>query len=647
MIADAERMSLLGRGAGDHRARLRYHPLVREFLETRLRSAYGAKAVSDLHRQVAVEAGTGDWIVAAHHFREAGDSAAVLRTMDAALPTIMANAQYALAESLISDVPRERREPFSRLVRGRVDLQEGDYVSAARGAQEVLDACESDSIQRDHALLNLLAVSFNFGHGERALQLATELREGTTDANLRSIAEASIAIMQADSEHDLDEINRKLRSMARHQRPSQTHHFGVSMYNLAVNSLVQDRLVDAEREVEEALRAFSETASVVERQAASVHRVSILLRRGRHEEAEEEIRALIRGTPPLKNDALLESADAFDCFGNRQIADELLDMVGHSSVQTLVDQRLNALTRARMLLRRGAFEAAAECLSRYPDGVSTMVGMSVARSVLAGQIAVARGRPEGRALLVEAAARAAVGGIHGSRRLAELLLAANEGPTALQLSLRVIGETSPWHLTEVAEVLVREFEHLEADAGSLLTTAALLHPSRWRTVLREALANPISASLGKATLLEEIGEAADVRRLRDFAKTMRRDRRAALLGRTLARRLADRVFVEDQGRVAILVGQRTVAGSSIRRKVLALLCYLITKPAASATRDQVLDALWPDLDPEVAVNSLNQTLYFLRRVFEEDYVEDLSPGYVHSQLRRDLARRRACDQQER
>ena len=49
----------------------------------------------------------------------------------------------------------------------------------------------------------------------------------------------------------------------------------------------------------------------------------------------------------------------------------------------------------------------------------------------------------------------------------------------------------------------------------------------------------------------------------------------------------------------------------------------------SATRDQVLDALWPELDPEVAINSLNQTLYFLRRVFEENYSEDLSPGYVH------------------
>jgi two-component SAPR family response regulator len=49
----------------------------------------------------------------------------------------------------------------------------------------------------------------------------------------------------------------------------------------------------------------------------------------------------------------------------------------------------------------------------------------------------------------------------------------------------------------------------------------------------------------------------------------------------------------------------------------------------SSTRDQVLDALWPELDPEDALNSLNQTVYFLRRVFEEIYVEDLSPGYLH------------------
>lgn len=49
----------------------------------------------------------------------------------------------------------------------------------------------------------------------------------------------------------------------------------------------------------------------------------------------------------------------------------------------------------------------------------------------------------------------------------------------------------------------------------------------------------------------------------------------------------------------------------------------------TSTRDQVLDAIWPDLDPVDALNSLNQTVYFLRRVLEEHYVDDLSPGYLH------------------
>jgi DNA-binding SARP family transcriptional activator len=130
-------------------------------------------------------------------------------------------------------------------------------------------------------------------------------------------------------------------------------------------------------------------------------------------------------------------------------------------------------------------------------------------------------------------------------------------------------------------------------------------------------------------LLEEIGDQSDIARLRQLAKGRSRTREAANLGRSLARRLADRVRVEDQGRVGITIGDREISGTTIRRKVLALLCFLITRPEMSATRDQVLDALWPELDPEVAINSLNQTLYFLRRVFEENYSEDLSPGYVH------------------
>jgi DNA-binding SARP family transcriptional activator len=87
-------------------------------------------------------------------------------------------------------------------------------------------------------------------------------------------------------------------------------------------------------------------------------------------------------------------------------------------------------------------------------------------------------------------------------------------------------------------------------------------------------------------------------------------------------------MVEDLGRVRIGVGTRVLDGSDIRRKVLALLCYLLTRPRFAATREEAVENLWPDQEPTAALNSLNQTVYFLRRVFEPDYREDLSPGYV-------------------
>ena len=69
----------------------------------------------------------------------------------------------------------------------------------------------------------------------------------------------------------------------------------------------------------------------------------------------------------------------------------------------------------------------------------------------------------------------------------------------------------------------------------------------------------------------------------------------------------------------------------MRRKVLSLLCYLLSRPAHAATREQVLEALWPDLDPDLGSNSMNQTVYFLAPADRAELPRrSLSPGYVHS-----------------
>jgi DNA-binding SARP family transcriptional activator len=172
---------------------------------------------------------------------------------------------------------------------------------------------------------------------------------------------------------------------------------------------------------------------------------------------------------------------------------------------------------------------------------------------------------------------------------------------------------------------------LSPDATRLVARAVHLHPDRWRASFRSWLdLHSGQVAFAPGRLLEEVGERQDVRRLRTIAKSAKRSSVDANLGKGLVRRLAERVFIEDQGRVCLSVGARLITGSEIRRKVLTLLMYLVTRPDLAGTRDQVLDVLWPDLSPDLAQNSLNQTLYFLRRVFEEPYSDDLSPGYVHS-----------------
>ena len=102
----------------------------------------------------------------------------------------------------------------------------------------------------------------------------------------------------------------------------------------------------------------------------------------------------------------------------------------------------------------------------------------------------------------------------------------------------------------------------------------------------------------------------------------------ALLVRRLARRLARPVFVEDLGVVRIHVGDGPRPIARVRRKVLALVCFLLARPDLAATRDEILDALWESSDPGAAANSLNQTIYYLRRTLEDRYDSRRSPHYV-------------------
>jgi DNA-binding SARP family transcriptional activator len=189
-------------------------------------------------------------------------------------------------------------------------------------------------------------------------------------------------------------------------------------------------------------------------------------------------------------------------------------------------------------------------------------------------------------------------------------------------------------LSVAAELVIDGLNSLTPDAYDRILHEAAARPERWRQALRRVLLDTATVHpcrLEAAALLDQVGERSDIALLRRIAREPRRSVGDRLLGRGLARRLAPRVYVNDLGRVRISVGDSELGGGQVRRKVLALLCYLLTRPRSTATREEVMEALWPDIDPDAAANSLNQTIYFLRRVFEPEYDEDTSPGYLRQE----------------
>ena len=100
---------------------------------------------------------------------------------------------------------------------------------------------------------------------------------------------------------------------------------------------------------------------------------------------------------------------------------------------------------------------------------------------------------------------------------------------------------------------------------------------------------------------------------------------------TPARPVAPRVLspvavVHDLGPLSIEVAGRTIEGTSVRPRSVALLHYLATRPRHAATRDEAIDALWPEAEAQAGLNSLNQAIYHLRRALDPDYDLALQEG---------------------
>ena len=623
LIAESERLGLLSRRQGASRQGHRYHPLVREFLEARLRRDVGDRVVADLHRDVARWAEAADWQAACFHYAEAGDTEDLHRILNESIESIVGTGEIALAAGYLDRFPPETTTAGFEVIRSRdagINLSVDAAIAHAHRAVEL----QPDS---DVSQSNLMATYFLAGDQGNAMAVAGRLARSAQSPMLRTVGSAAELLIQASLDGGLAEARAALtKAVDESRRLGLTHYEGVGLLNMAAVDRAAGMAKDAIRDAADAFDCLSRSSAGSEAVAALMAQAWAQAHLGRLDDARSSIAlASERCTTAWRPEWLTEAADIEASYGDELIAASLLEELSEFDINPALTA-MTTLTRVQLAIRLGQLQSAQRWLAASTSSVATLEpGFVARRRAVAALFEVQSGHPQAREHVVEA--------LSFARRQGSGLWVAFSQTLLLTLSANLdagLERVDPVYVGLLAEPLLDQLHRMDDRSIQLVTSCAQAWPDRMRNSIRRVMADSDSTSrLYAARILDVMGTRSDIPQLRAVARAHRTSRTDSRLGKGLARRLAEKVLVEDQGRVEIRIGSAKVPGAELRRKVLAMLCFLLTRPRFSATRDEVIDALWPDMAPDIAVNSLNQTVYFLRRVFEPGYKEDTSAAYVN------------------
>jgi DNA-binding SARP family transcriptional activator/tetratricopeptide (TPR) repeat protein len=598
-----------------------FHPLVREFLLSRLESEVGESGVLQMHRRLAANLESVDWYASVYHYRAAGDAEAASLVIDGSVEEILASGRFDDVRGFLDGSAGNPDRAESLTLRSRVEFARGQLDRAVELADLAITVA-SDTF-RGTAMLNLVSMLGVAGIPEVALRVATDALERELTPSQRHIAHATVSMSEAAREGDLLAIADELRLLAAQQeREGHLRYAWISRLNLSYVLLWAGDPREALRLARQC-RAFQDVSMPdVEKAALAGALGTALAYLGDLAQARSVIEetAAAAGVA-ARNEAFLELAKVLVDFGGLEEAKSALEHVsrttisgGFASVWTLISGALalregDSDTTGRML----------ETLDTTPcTDVAGRLRVQLLRTRHALWIDSANTSDHARELLRIATRQRSRPGIVLAGILEQL---ASDGDLGAAITQLVPDESSC--LSIVAEDLASHLPRLRADARDIVERECRARPERWRTALRLAVQRD-PANRTAVALLVDVGDRQDLAALRSITPGHPAIRGFAA---ALAHRLALPAVIQDLGVVSLSLGGR-ITDRPVRRKVLAFLCFLASRPNMVASRDETLDALWPDLGPEAAANSLHQTIYFLRRVIEPDFKEGLGAKYV-------------------
>ena len=629
-------------------SRFRYHGLFREFLERRLADERSDAEVMGLHIHAASYFETSSqWPEAIYHYLKAGLQRQAARLIARYGEDVVSEGRLGMVDEWLQQLPAKTIRDNARL-----SLLHGEALGIGGNWEAALSALErareffakkQDKRMEALALVKESSVYHYWGRPEIAAETAKAgLAAAPADArDLRLRLEGNLAITSLWLHEPLERaMTAVMRVTAEASQMGLEHYAAIGLHNLGA---LQLEMGQVERSIKSHERAaafwdqlpanpFADNYNLVRSHlaAGNTQRALELSRRG-----EMRTKGWARSHAEAVSGTALACAQAGDYEAGLDVLRPIV-LGGADYGQVAESSRVHFLEIAAQADQIGE-EAAriAEELRHQPQDPRLDASREAILAVIEHRLSKCDadcGRMASLTIRTWEERGARYQAATGLMWIAPLAFghgrpeATREAIHALDLANRlgVLPSLRAW-LRPLAPY-VREI----AFDGDVRTLKAIVEtePDFWvPRVCREVLSD--LSTENRAEMLATIERHAGSVTLKSLESVNGSDITALRL--RLVQKQAPRLYFRTFGGLAIHRDSwsgRTIEVTKRRtRSLLALLAAHIMEPIS---RDEILDTLWPEADPAAAVNSLNQTLFQLRRSLDADYKDGSSPHYVVS-----------------
>lgn len=655
ILADLHRRNLFTFVEGERPRTYRYHHLFRDFLRERLVRSRGREEVGRLYRRTGRELErAGAWVEAAAAHSEGGDHEAALRLATRRGEDLVARGQYHTLERALGLIPAKQlsRNPGGLFVLGRLheiqgrweeaeaayrrvlrlkpepgrraelmslvaqlEMRRGDFAAARRRCRRALGESRAGGAKVRSRLLNLLAISAcSLGrldegeeHFRKALALFRRRSDLLGEGRVRYLLAANVHFHRGEFRRARDEARKALVLFRKLDDPRRICH-SLGVLGFVTAGAARER--EARELSEEALRlAESLDYPLVEGYCRlTLGRCALFsgdtASAGEHFEAALEAGAQL-GETFLRSAPLFGLAETAVTAGNhhqaRRHAERALALA-----EELKDPLLQAQCRVLLgLISPKPGRGRARAHWRDAENALRRIGA----------------RFDLHRLLLHRLAAGDADDTEAPRLLAELLAGAAE----LDHDFLFLVLEREKGIPVLTEAIRRGVE--TGYAGRLL-----VHAGRPAAPALARLADDASDEVRRLTveLLAQIGGEEARRALARMSRgTATGLAAAARAAEELEKAPASPLAITALGPLTVTAGERTLTLAQWRSaRSRRLFQLLLVHRFRWVPRDEVIEALWPEVDPEKSVNNLRQAIHLLRKLFEPGLDKPGNSAYI-------------------